>query len=145
LLYLFQKKEKMMSDFKQLREDLSSICVLYVEDEEKIRDETLKFLKKIFSFVDSATNGEEGLKLFTEKKYRLVIADLKMPKMNGRDMLLKIREINKEAVLIVMSASDSNVDITTTVCDAYMNKPVMFTDFLEILESLKGRLLSNPS
>ncbi|MDO8455152.1 MAG: response regulator [Sulfurimonas sp.] len=134
-----------MSNFKQLREDLSPICVLYVEDEEKIRDETLKFLKKIFSCVDSAINGEEGLKLFKEKEYRLVIADLKMPKMNGREMLSKIRELNENTVSIVMSASDSNIDMTTTVCDAYMNKPVEFMEFIKTLESLRNKLLSNPS
>ncbi len=128
-----------MSKLQELRKNMLDLQVLYVEDEEGLREETLIFLQRIFSHIDTAPNGEEGLNRFKAKAYDLVITDLKMPKMNGRDMLEQIRAINKEAVLVVMTASDSHVDATETVCDAYMYKPVMFMDFIEVLESLQER------
>lgn len=135
--------EKKMSKLQELRDSLVSINVLYVEDEDDLRKETFLFLKKIFANIDSASNGEEGLTLFKEKGYDLVISDLKMPKMNGREMLKLIHEINKNTSIIVMTASDSNIDASQTICDAYMNKPVVFTDFIEVIRTLQPKLLSN--
>ncbi|MEA3373518.1 MAG: response regulator [Campylobacterota bacterium] len=129
-----------MSKLQQLQESMGALKVLYVEDEEGVREQTLIFLKKIFKNIDSASNGEEGLERFKEKAYDLVISDLKMPKMNGREMLRQIHELDKDAVLIVMTASDSNMDASETVSDAYLKKPVMFMDFVEVLESMKERL-----
>lgn len=134
-----------MGNFQELREKLNSVNVLYVEDEESVRGETLRFLQKIFAKVDSASNGEEGLTLFNKNSYKLVISDLKMPKMGGREMMSKIREIDKDVVLIVMSAADSKIDITTVICNAYVYKPVIFTEFLKTLESLAEKLLKQPS
>ena len=130
-----------MSDLRQIRENMKSVKVLYAEDEPEVQEQTLQFLKKVFKDVDSASNGLEGLELFEKNGYDLVITDLKMPKMNGRDMLSKIHEIDKDAVLVVMTASDSNIDATQTVCDAYLYKPISFTEFVEVLEPLQERLL----
>ncbi|MEA3522885.1 MAG: response regulator [Campylobacterota bacterium] len=132
-----------MNKLQQLREDFSNIKVLYVEDEEGVREETLIFLKRIFTHIISAVNGEEGLDFFKKDSYHLVITDLKMPKMNGRDMLDKIHTLNKDTVTIVMTASDSNIDFTQTACNAYLNKPVMFMDFIEALESLRNKLIQD--
>ena len=130
-----------MNRLQQLRDDIGNINVLYAEDEDGVREETLLFLKRIFSNISPAVNGEEGLNLFKNGSYDLVITDLKMPKMNGRDMLDEIHALNKDTVLIVMTASDSNMDVTQTVCDSYLNKPVMFMEFIEVLESLKDKLI----
>ncbi len=130
-----------MNRLQQLREELGALNVLYVEDEEGVREETLIFLSRIFKNITPAVNGQEGLEFFKNNEYELVITDLKMPKMNGRDMLDAIHKLNKETVLIVMTASDSDMDFTETVCDVYFNKPVMFMEFVEKLESIKSRLV----
>lgn len=130
-----------MSDLKQIRENMKSIRILYAEDEEVVREQTLQFLKKIFQNVDIAENGLEGLELFKKNHYDLVITDLKMPKMNGRDMLNQIHEIDKDVVLIVMTASDSNIDATQTASDAYLYKPISFVEFIDALSHLQERLL----
>lgn len=132
-----------MGNFQELREKLHSINVLYVEDEKSVREETLRFLQKIFTNVESAVNGEDGLALFNKGNYQLVISDLKMPKMGGREMMSKIREFDKDVVLVVMSAADSKIDITSVICDAYVYKPVIFVDFLKTLESLSDKILNN--
>jgi hypothetical protein len=42
-----------------------------------------------------------------------------------------------------MTASDSDVDASEIICDAYMNKPVKFLEFIEALEPLKEKILRN--
>jgi CheY-like chemotaxis protein len=130
-----------MSEIKELRDSINSVKVLYAEDEDEVRTQTVVFLKKIFQNVDSAVNGLEALEMFKTNNYDLVITDLKMPKMNGRELLQKIHDIDKDVVLIVMTASDSNIDATTTACNAYLHKPVTLTDLLEALKPLKDKLL----
>ena len=129
-----------MGKLQEMQERFSSLHVLYVEDEEDLREQTLIFLKKIFSHIDTACNGQDGLEKFKNGSYDLVITDLRMPKMDGREMLAQIHAIDESVVLIVMTASDSNIDATETVSDGYLHKPVMFTDFLELLESFTDRL-----
>jgi DNA-binding response OmpR family regulator len=130
-----------MNKLQQLQNDLATANVLYVEDEEEVRVMTLAFFNNIFTNIDSAANGEEGLELFKKKPYALVITDLNMPKIDGRDMLKQIRELDKDTVLIIMTASDSDTDASEIVCDAYMNKPVKFLEFIEKLEPLKEKIL----
>ena len=128
-----------MSNLKQIRDNVSHLNVLYVEDETQVRDMTVKFLNKIFTNVDSAIDGQDGLDHFKANKYDLVITDLKMPKMNGRDMLGKIKELDEDVVLLVITAADSKMDATLTACDAYIKKPVKINDFLESIEKLQDR------
>ena len=130
-----------MNRLQKLHDDLAGINVLYVEDEDEVRVMTIDFLNNIFTNIDSASNGREGLNLFREKPYSIVITDIKMPKMGGREMLNEIRELDKDAVLIVMTASDSDTDASEIICDAYMNKPVKFMEFIEALEPLMDKIL----
>jgi len=132
-----------MSKLQELQESFANVNVLFVEDEDELRKITFDFLKRIFTHVDTAENGEEGIALFKEKEYKLVISDLKMPRMDGREMLKQIHELNKDTVLIVTTATDSDIDATLTVCDAYMNKPIQFMEFIEILETLKNKILKS--
>ena len=129
-----------MSNLKQIRDNLAHVKVLYVEDEEQVREMTVSFFEKIFTQVDSAVDGQDGLNLFKENKYDLVISDLKMPKMDGRTMLAQIKELDKDVVLFVMTASDSNIDASSTVCDVYMHKPIELQDFIEAIEPLQEKL-----
>ena len=68
-----------MKTIQTLHNSFLNIKVLYVEDENELREETLLFLQRIFTNVDSASNGQEGLELFKKHKYDFVISDLKMP------------------------------------------------------------------
>jgi len=128
-----------MNKLQQLRENLAPIKVLYVEDEQDLREQTLIFLKKIFMHVDSETNGKDGLASFKKKDYDIVITDLKMPKMNGHEMIKRIQELDNRCTIIIMTASDGNTDATQTI--SYLHKPVIFTEFIDILESLQEKIL----
>ncbi len=80
------------------------ISVLFVEDDPL----TVSFYKRVLGPLVNdlyiAENGQDGLKLYIEKKPDLIITDVAMPIMNGLDMIDEIRRINPEARFIIMSA-----------------------------------------
>ncbi len=80
------------------------IHVLYVEDNDSVRDATGAILKKFFKNLHIGIDGQEGLKKFEENSINLVITDINMPKMDGITMAGKIKEINKNVAFIIISA-----------------------------------------
>ncbi|MCD4667498.1 MAG: EAL domain-containing protein [Sulfurimonas sp.] len=86
------------------KELLSSISVLYVEDDERMALEMQELFKTIFKSVDTCSNGQEGLIQYTTKIYDIVITDIKMPILDGLSMTQEIRYINPEQSIIIFSA-----------------------------------------
>ena len=82
------------------KEILKDISVLYVEDENDVREFTSKLLGSLLKKVYVAQNGLEGLELYKENQndIDLIISDINMPKMNGLDMCEQIRKINNEII-----------------------------------------------
>jgi PAS domain S-box-containing protein len=67
------------------------VRVLVIDDEASIRDVLLRILSKAEYQVALATDGEEGLRLFAEKEFDLVLTDLGMPKMSGWEVCHAIK------------------------------------------------------
>jgi PAS domain S-box-containing protein len=82
----------------------SDISLLYVEDEVILRNIYEKILEKKVTHIQLAENGEEAYNLYIQHPYDLIITDIKMPLMNGLDLVRKIRKINPSARIIIMSA-----------------------------------------
>lgn len=131
---------ELMRDIREVHKDYHNRSILYVEDNKKVRDQTVDFLTKFFDNVDEANDGQEGLSMFNKNSYDIVISDLEMPKMNGRDMLKAIKDKNTETILIIMTASDSNIDESEIISDFYLNKPVSIEDFVKAFKFLKNKL-----
>jgi diguanylate cyclase (GGDEF)-like protein len=89
---------------KQIRVFGSSINILYVEDEENIRNQISKMMSQLFNNVDVASNGVEALEMYKARSYDLVITDLKMPYMDGIELCENIISINKDQLIILISA-----------------------------------------
>lgn len=115
------------------------IVALYIEDEAAIRDVIGGLLKSFFKEFLICENGVEGLNLFKEHqdKIDLIITDINMPKMNGLDMLDKIKEISPFIPMVITTAhNDVNflhraIDIGVT---GYINKPI---DVRKLLDTVK--------
>lgn len=84
--------------------------VLIVEDEEMIRQGiilTVDWAALNCAVVGQAANGEEGLEKVKELKPDLIITDIKMPRMDGIQMVTKLREAGNQAKVIILTAYDS--------------------------------------
>lgn len=87
------------------KEILKNINVLYVEDEQDVREFTSKTISTIVNKVVVAENGKEGLEKFYENPdLNLILTDINMPKMGGLDMCAKIRETDEEIPIVITSA-----------------------------------------
>lgn len=97
--------------------------ILLIEDE--INQITLytETLKKEGYEVESASNGEDGLKLLEEKSFDLVIVDIKMPKMSGLETISNILGQRKNLpVIIYTSYPQYKQDFMSWAADAYIVK-----------------------
>ena len=99
--------------------------ILLVEDEKEISLMVKNYLTKEGYIVDTAFNGEEGLFQFRRKDYSLVILDIMMPKMDGIELIKRIRE-KSNVPAIILSAKDGEIDKALGLgfgADDYVAKP----------------------
>lgn len=80
------------------------ISVLCVEDEKVLRTIYSKLLANRFRSLDFAENGLEGFEKYQQLKPDLILTDIKMPILNGLDMVKKIKRIDPDARIVIMSA-----------------------------------------
>lgn len=104
--------------------------IVVVEDEAPIREGMAKILKTIspkYELVGTASDGESGYELIREKKPDLVIMDIQMPKMNGLEMLERLREEGCQCRFVILSAY-SEFDYAKRAIDSgiisYLLKPI---------------------
>ena len=105
----------------------NSAIILYVEDEEGIRNETSKALTRYAKKLYIAKDGQEGLALYKEQSPDIVITDIKMPKMTGIDMSKAIKEINSEQAIIITTAHSESTYFMEAIelqLSGYILKPV---------------------
>ena len=117
--------------------------VLYVEDDENLRLETIKIIERIFANVDVASDGLDGYQSFRTMKYDLVITDIEMPNLNGIEMSKKIREINKDIPIVVVSAYSNTeyfIDSIALGIDYYILKPIKMPHLIDTLYSAVKRI-----
>ncbi len=117
--------------------------IVIVEDEIRIREGIRNLLHKMFprhEVVGEAENGEEGLELVMKYRPELVITDIKMPVMDGLDMLTVIHESDCRTKAIVLSAysefSYAQKAIKLNVSE-YLLKPIVVGDFAQSIKNIE--------
>lgn len=117
--------------------------VLYVEDDEILREEVTTFLKRRFKHVITAMDGKDGIEKFTTYPVDFIITDLKMPVMDGLEMAGAIRKLNA-SIPIVITTAMSDIELMQasieTGVDRYLIKPVDFDELTKALEKIKEKL-----
>lgn len=129
----------MKNKLKIYREKVKHLKVLYVEDNEKVRQESGKFFKKFFSSLTIANNGEEGLREFKKDDYDIIFSDIKMPKMNGWEMVEQIREIKPDVFIVMLTASRRFEEAQSELCDMYLEKPIDFESIVKVLKEVEKK------
>ncbi len=117
------------------------ISVLFVDDNETIRQLYRRLLEKHISHLYIAKDGYHGLELYQKHKPDLVITDMVMPVMNGLEMVKEIKKIAPEAKFVVMSAyseKDSFVESIHLGIDGYLMKPVEAKKLLSLIDEFAG-------
>ncbi len=127
-------------ELNKLLKKLQTLKVLYVEDNAEVRKQTLSMFEDFFIDVDSSINGLEALEKFKlVDKFDLVITDINMPIMDGIEMSKRIREIDSEVQIIVMSAHNEDYifeEIAQCNIAQYLLKPLNLNEFIDGLNKI---------
>lgn len=124
--------------------------VLFVDDDKNVLSGLRRMLRGIRKEwdMDFAPGGAEALDMLEEKEYDLVISDMRMPGMDGAQLLQKVQERSPETVRIILSGHSEPTVVMRSVRTAhqFLSKPCSSEQLLKTLEdSYRLRqLLSNP-
>jgi DNA-binding NtrC family response regulator len=109
--------------------------VLVIEDKDSMREMLSKSLEAEGYEVETARDGEGGVEKAREKKYDVVLADLKLPKMNGIQVLSSLKDMDQDAAVILMTAYgtiETAVEAMKEGAFDFLTKP-FDTDHLSVL------------
>jgi heavy metal response regulator len=129
----------------------ATMRILVVEDDKGIARFVKRGLSENDFSVDLVSDGEEGLRSVLRDHYDLIILDILLPKMDGLEILKRLRERAVQTPVVFLTAKDSESDIVHGLnlgADDYLTKPFSFNELLARVHALlrrgkKGALLSN--
>lgn len=116
--------------------------ILLVEDEPKVAGFVRRGLIAERYAVDIAADGREGLELADAFPYDLIVLDLMLPGMEGREVLQRIRRKNTCVPVLVLTARDAiedKVKLFDAGADDYLTKPFAFAELLVRTKALLRR------
>ncbi|MBS3780260.1 MAG: PAS domain S-box protein, partial [Desulfovermiculus sp.] len=126
----------------------SSLSILLIEDEKPIRDMLRRFLQKAGHKVQEAANGREGVHMFRQGQFDMVVTDHGMPEMNGEEAALRIKRSDPEVPVILISGWYGDLDLTqqtSGLIEQVLPKPIDWERLLATVHRLgrrrKGQLL----
>lgn len=116
--------------------------ILLVEDNKETADLVKMALEFEDMNVDVAFDGQDGLEHFMKNEYDLILLDLEMPRMNGEELVIKIRNINPYVDIIVYTNYSQFADIKKLVnlgINGYINKGPG-ADLKELVNMIKSKM-----
>lgn len=116
--------------------------ILVVEDEIKVSEVLKRGLQEAGYEVDTAYDGEIGLRLAGSGKYDLIILDINLPRINGLELCKQLRQRDEVTPVLMLTALGMSDDIVTGLeagADDYMSKPFRFNELYARVKALTRR------
>jgi PAS domain S-box-containing protein len=126
-----------------------AVAVLVVDDEPGIRQATARFLNRSGMQVRAVSDGAEALRALRNQSFDVILCDVRMPGMNGRDFLIRLREQSPELVSTLIFATGDSMDADTAalLADAAapsLVKPFDFDALERLVRDVAGRAPRRP-
>ncbi|WP_331774936.1 response regulator transcription factor [Sulfurospirillum sp. 1612] len=119
-----------------IAQKLKTITLLYAEDEDNIRENIVSTLRYYVKEVIEAKDGKEAWRLYTEKKPDIIMSDILMPLMSGLELVEKIRKIDHDTPIVLITAHTEKhylLSAVTLHLEQYLVKPVTLPDIMAAL------------
>jgi len=122
--------------------------ILVVDDELSMRQFLEVLLKKEGHEVTCTVDGQEALSRFQAEPYDLLISDIKMPRMDGLELLRKVKENQPDAVMIMITAYASPEDAIAAMKAGaydYLTKPFKLREIKAVIRNALGKVATRAS
>jgi DNA-binding response OmpR family regulator len=115
----------------------SKKSILVIDDDKSILRTFTRILQKADYRVEVAETGKEAIEKAEKTKYDLALVDVRLPDMDGADLLIRLQELIPGTVKIVITgfpSLETGVKALDAGADAYLVKPVKPEDLLMLIE-----------
>ncbi|AXH11756.1 response regulator transcription factor [Halarcobacter bivalviorum] len=129
---------------EKLLEQLKSIPILCVEDEDGIRQIIVETLKYYFDEVYEAKDGEEAYEIYQEYKPKIILSDIQMKNCNGIEFVKRIRKEDSSTTIFMLTAYSNEeylVDLINLNINHFILKPLNLKKLNEALLKFLNRTL----
>lgn len=110
--------------------------ILFVEDDAIMRQETFNLLEIFFNQVFVAKDGVEGYEIYHNSQPDIILTDIKMPKMDGLELIEYIRKEDRKIPICILSSHSEKEILLKALnagIDAFVLKPITLESLLEAL------------
>lgn len=125
-----------------------NIKILFVEDDDIARENAVEYLSQMFDEVFEASNGLEALQIYTQHQPHIIITDIMMPKINGLELVERIRQHDKTTQIIITTAFSTKEYLLRAIelqLVKFLIKPISQKQLDEALRVCCNTLHSNQS
>ncbi|MBT0159720.1 response regulator [Candidatus Bathyarchaeota archaeon A05DMB-2] len=111
--------------------------ILVVDDDKSILRTFTRILQKNGYDIDSAETGKEAIEKAEARHYDLALVDVRLPDMDGTDLLAKMRNTSQDTIKIMITgfpSLENGIKALDEGADAYLVKPVKPEELLMLIE-----------
>jgi YesN/AraC family two-component response regulator len=126
-------------DLIKMAEETKKLTAMVVEDEKEANRLLSSTFANFFSDVYSVYGGREGLAQFKKYQPDIVFIDIIMPDMDGLTLAREIRRINKNQIIVIISASNDISKVSETIeigVNSFIQKPISTEKIIELLSGI---------
>jgi OmpR-family two-component system manganese-sensing response regulator len=130
------------------REELMNIKLLLLEDDTQLSEIIAEFLEENDCEVTVASDGQEAMDRIYEERFDILLLDVKVPYINGFDLLSKVRAEGNETPAIFLTSLNSMDDLSRAFesgCDDYLKKPFELRELLLRVKTISKRAFFHKS
>ena len=120
-----------------MKEEREQARILIIDDEETVRKSLAAVLEDKGYLVDTAENGKEAIQKSKAKIYNLALVDLRLPDMDGIELLTAMRDTTPKMVKIIITgypSLENAVEAVNRGADGYMVKPYSMEKLLDTVK-----------
>jgi len=121
----------------------NDFTLLYVEDDEIVRENYSEVFRTYFENVISTNNGNEALKLYKNNPVDVAILDISIHGMNGLNVAAKIREMSSETIILMITAYSDNDKLLKAInldLFGYLVKPIVHKELDDTLQKILAKI-----